>query len=156
MSRKQYSLEMKMQIVKEAMETGNASSVARRHDVAPSLVACWARCYKRYGTFYPQKEVPETNGSCIPPDYKKIIKENWNLHISGNANLPATGIYCTGTVTITGGCKIGGLIYAGNGVRFCGNPEVKGVVLTPAAAELCGNLSDDMVIVEKYLLWLRF
>ncbi|AFV12604.1 transposase [Thermacetogenium phaeum DSM 12270] len=79
MNRKQYSPEMKMQIVKETLETGNASIVARRHDIAPSLVARWARCYKRYGTFYPQKEVPGTNGSCIPPDYKKITKENEQL-----------------------------------------------------------------------------
>jgi transposase-like protein len=57
--------------VKETLETGDASIVARRHDIAPSLVARWARCYKRYGTFYPQKEAPGTNGSCIPPDYKK-------------------------------------------------------------------------------------
>jgi len=49
MTRKQYSPEMKMQIVKEAIETGNASIVARRHDIAPSLVARWTRCYKRYG-----------------------------------------------------------------------------------------------------------
>ena len=65
MAKKQYSPEMKMQIVKEAMETGNASLVARRDDLdlAPSLVARWTRCYKRYGTFYPQKEA-SANGSC--------------------------------------------------------------------------------------------
>ncbi|MCL6449235.1 MAG: transposase [Armatimonadetes bacterium] len=59
MTRKQYSPEMKMQIVKETLETGNASIVARRHDIAPSLVARWARCYKRYGTFYPQRRYQE-------------------------------------------------------------------------------------------------
>lgn len=45
LTKKQYSPDIKMQIVKEAMETGNASIVARRHNIAPSLVACWARCY---------------------------------------------------------------------------------------------------------------
>jgi transposase-like protein len=79
MIKKQYSSEMKMQIVKEAMETGNASIVARRYEVAPSLVARWARCYKRYGVFYPQKGGPGTNGSGIPPDHKKITKENEQL-----------------------------------------------------------------------------
>lgn len=79
MNRKHYSPEMKMQIVKEALETGNASIVARRHDIAPSLVARWTRCYKRYGAFYPEKEGPGTNGSGIPPDYKKIAKENEQL-----------------------------------------------------------------------------
>ncbi|TYO92762.1 transposase [Desulfallas thermosapovorans] len=47
MTRKQYPPEIKMQIVKEAMETGNASIVARRHSIAASLVARWVRCYKR-------------------------------------------------------------------------------------------------------------
>jgi len=37
LAKKQYSPEIKMQIVKETMETGNASIVARRYDVAPSL-----------------------------------------------------------------------------------------------------------------------
>jgi len=50
LTKKQYSPEMRMQIVKETMETGNASVVARRHEVVPSLVARWARCYKRKGT----------------------------------------------------------------------------------------------------------
>ena len=77
MVRKQYSPEMKMQIVKEAMETGNASIVARRHDIATSLVARWTRCYKRYGNFYPQKDVPRSNGSS--PDYKRMAQENEQL-----------------------------------------------------------------------------
>ena len=34
MTKKQYSPEMRMQIVKETLETGNASIVARRHEVA--------------------------------------------------------------------------------------------------------------------------
>ena len=79
MNRKQYSPEMKMQIVKETLETGNASIVARRHDVAPSLVARWTRCYKRYGTFYPPKKVPRTNGSGTTPDYKRMVQENEHL-----------------------------------------------------------------------------
>ncbi len=79
MVRKQYSPEMKMQIVKETLETGNASIVARRHDIAPSLVARWARCYKRYGTFYPQKGAPGTNGAGTPHDYKRMAQENEQL-----------------------------------------------------------------------------
>ena len=39
MNRKQYSPEMKMQIVKETLETGNASIVARRHDRAKTKTA---------------------------------------------------------------------------------------------------------------------
>jgi len=70
---------MKMQIVKETLETGNASIVARRHDIAPSLVARWVRCYKRYGTFYPQKGAPRTNDAGTPHDYKMIVQENEQL-----------------------------------------------------------------------------
>lgn len=47
---------MRMQIVKEAMETGNASIVTRKHDVAPSLVARWVRYYKRYVRFTRKRE----------------------------------------------------------------------------------------------------
>ncbi|MEW6275571.1 MAG: transposase [Bacillota bacterium] len=79
MNRKQYSPEMKMQIVKETLETGNASIVARRYDIAPSLVARWVRCYKRYGTFYPQKGAPRTNGAGTPHDYKRMAQENEQL-----------------------------------------------------------------------------
>ena len=65
--------------MKETMETGNAPVVARRHEVAPSLVARWAKRYKRYGTFYPQKGVPGTNGTGTPPDYKRMAQENEQL-----------------------------------------------------------------------------
>ncbi|WP_207707637.1 transposase [Desulfofundulus thermobenzoicus] len=50
MARKQYSPEQKMQMVKEVMETGNASIVGRRYDVAPSLISRWVRTYKNNGT----------------------------------------------------------------------------------------------------------
>jgi len=68
-----------MQIVKETIETGNASIVARRHDVAPSLVARWVRCYNRNGTFYHQKEAPGTNGAGTIHDYKRMVQENERL-----------------------------------------------------------------------------
>lgn len=68
-----------MQIVKEAIETGNASIVARRHDIAPSLVARWTRYHKQYGTFYQLKGAPGTNGTGNPPDYKRIAEENEQL-----------------------------------------------------------------------------
>jgi len=80
LTKKQYSPDiMKMQIVKETMETGNASIVARRHDVSPSLVARWVRCYKKSGTFYPQKEAPGTNGTGTLHDYKRMAQENEQL-----------------------------------------------------------------------------
>lgn len=80
MNRKRYSSEMKMQVVKEALETGNASIVARRHDIAPSLVARWVRYYKRYGAFRPPTGALRTkNSASNPQEHKKIVQENEQL-----------------------------------------------------------------------------
>jgi transposase len=38
-----YSVEMRAQVVKEAKETGNATMVARRHQVPPATVFSWLR-----------------------------------------------------------------------------------------------------------------
>lgn len=38
-----YSAELKAQVVKEAKETGNATMVARRHQVPPATVYSWIR-----------------------------------------------------------------------------------------------------------------
>lgn len=43
MYRKVYSKEFKDKLVKEAMEVGNASVVARRHDISRYLVAKWVK-----------------------------------------------------------------------------------------------------------------
>lgn len=40
---KRYSEEFKRQIVKEVKETGNATLVARRHDLVPGTVTRWVR-----------------------------------------------------------------------------------------------------------------
>lgn len=46
MVRRKYSTEFKLQIVQEALETGNHSLVARRHDIDHSLVGKWLRQYR--------------------------------------------------------------------------------------------------------------
>ncbi len=46
MKRRQYSDEEKLKIVKEALETGNSSIVAERHQVSANLVARWVKEYK--------------------------------------------------------------------------------------------------------------
>lgn len=38
-----YSEELKRQIVKEVEETGNATLVARKHDIVPGTVTRWVR-----------------------------------------------------------------------------------------------------------------
>lgn len=43
MKRKRYSPEFKAQVVKEVVEVGNTSVVARRHGLSASMVARWVR-----------------------------------------------------------------------------------------------------------------
>lgn len=46
MVRRTYSAEFKQQVVREALETGNNSLVARRHDLRDNIVSKWVRQYK--------------------------------------------------------------------------------------------------------------
>jgi len=49
MKRKKYSPEFKLKVVKEAIETGNNSLVARNHQLGSSMVSRWVRQYKAVG-----------------------------------------------------------------------------------------------------------
>lgn len=80
MTRRKYTPEMKMQIVKEAMETGNGSIVARRHDISSSLVNRWVRTYKKYGTLNPEKTQLQTNNNnSFSTEHKTVLQENEKL-----------------------------------------------------------------------------
>lgn len=43
MTRKTYDIEFKERLIKESLETGNASLIARKHNVHPSTVTRWIR-----------------------------------------------------------------------------------------------------------------
>lgn len=43
MQRRKHSDEYKKQVIQEVIETGSASTVARKHDLSPSMVARWVR-----------------------------------------------------------------------------------------------------------------
>jgi len=43
MNRKRYSREFKEKVIKEAIEVGNISAVARRHELSRFLLAKWVR-----------------------------------------------------------------------------------------------------------------
>lgn len=47
--RRRHSSEAKLQVVKEALETGNGALVARRHELSASMVSRWVREYRKYG-----------------------------------------------------------------------------------------------------------
>ncbi|MFC8575525.1 transposase, partial [Heyndrickxia sporothermodurans] len=51
MKRTKHSKDFKLQVVKEATETGNNSLVARRYKLNPNMVSRWIREYKdgKYG-----------------------------------------------------------------------------------------------------------
>jgi transposase len=75
MKRTKHSKDFKLQVVKEATETGNNSLVARRHELNPNMVSRWIREYKdgKYG---------EVDVTVLPDlDSKELSKENEKLKI---------------------------------------------------------------------------
>jgi transposase len=46
MKRRKHSKEIKLQVVKEALEVGNKALVARRYELSPNLVQRWVKAYE--------------------------------------------------------------------------------------------------------------
>jgi len=74
MKRNTYTQEFKQQIIKEAIETGNCSIVARRYDINPNVLARWVRENKNGGTLS-----SSTNNIFASPDTKQVEVENEKL-----------------------------------------------------------------------------
>lgn len=75
MKRTKHSKDFKLQVVKEATETGNNSLVARRYELNPNMVSRWIREYKdgKFG---------EVDATELPDlDSKELSKENEKLKI---------------------------------------------------------------------------
>lgn len=55
--RRQYDVDFKIRVAREAVETGNGTVVARRYELAPALVNRWANSYRSHGdaAFDPRK-----------------------------------------------------------------------------------------------------
>jgi transposase len=73
MKRTKHSKEFKLQVIKEAQETGNNTLVARRYELNPNMVGRWIREYKdgKYG---------EVDVAGLPDlDSKELSKENEKL-----------------------------------------------------------------------------
>lgn len=49
MTRTHYPPEFKLRVAREAAEVGNASEVARRYEVHPTMVGRWLKAYRRDG-----------------------------------------------------------------------------------------------------------
>lgn len=73
MKRTKHSKDFKLQVVKEATETGNNSLVARRYELNPNMISRWIREYKdgKYG---------EVDVTVLPDlDSKELSEENEKL-----------------------------------------------------------------------------
>lgn len=73
MARSKHSKEFKLQVIKEATETGNATLVARRYELNANMVNRWVREYKdgKYGGV-DVTSLPDLNA-------KELSKENERL-----------------------------------------------------------------------------
>jgi transposase len=73
MKRQGYSNEFKVQVVKEALEVGNKSAVARRYEISKNVLYRWIRQYQQ-GQF---SDVDQTVP--IGRDVVELTKENNQL-----------------------------------------------------------------------------
>jgi transposase-like protein len=80
MTRNQYDLDFKLNIIEKGKELGNITAVARQHDLDPKMVLRWARDLKR-------KDVDKLDGSSkrqtafvpTPSDYSQLEKDHEKL-----------------------------------------------------------------------------
>jgi transposase-like protein len=74
MKRTKHSQEFKVQVCKEAIETGNAALVARRYELSPNMVNRWVKEY-REGKYDDVISIVGTS----PIETKKLSQENDQL-----------------------------------------------------------------------------
>lgn len=73
MKRTKHPTEFKLQVVKEALETGNKSAVARRYEIAVNMLHRWVRDYE-------EGKLGEASVAGIPAlETKKLAQENDHL-----------------------------------------------------------------------------
>ena len=75
-NRRRHSPETKLRVVKEALETGNVSIVARRYDLSSSMASKWVRQYKQYGE---AAFSTGGNGKSGSQQFHHSEKEYWQL-----------------------------------------------------------------------------
>jgi transposase len=77
MVRRKFSAEFKQQVIRECLETGNISIVARRHDLQPNLVSKWVRQYRQNGEApVKSKGIPTHVTSA---EYRQVVAEKAEL-----------------------------------------------------------------------------
>ncbi|MBO9131535.1 transposase [Bacillus sp. 165] len=73
MKRKVYPKELKLQVVREAKETGNKAAVARRYEIHVNLVSKWMKQYEDDST------IEWSEGVTSPIEVKQLEQENDQL-----------------------------------------------------------------------------
>ncbi len=86
---------------------------------------------------------------------KGLLVVKGDLHISANTEFDGIGIFCTGTITISGRPTIKGFIYAGGGLKITGTPDIQGALIVNGLARMAGNMCSEQTISQQYFLWLR-
>jgi transposase len=78
--RRKFSQKFKEQVVKECMETGNVSIVARKHEIGANVVNRWMRQYKS-GELSSTKPYAAATNVTID-EYKQLLAENKELELT--------------------------------------------------------------------------
>lgn len=80
MAQKKYSIELKEKVIKEALEVGNASEIARKYQLLPNEVCRWVNQYRKYGQVGTNRVMsPKWQIIADPEQHKRVIEENVNL-----------------------------------------------------------------------------
>lgn len=81
MQRRKFTPDLKIRVVNEALETGNTSAVARRHEIHASVLNRWVRDYKESGpdAFSTDKSIDGKGAVPSLQEYGRIERENTQL-----------------------------------------------------------------------------
>lgn len=77
MERRKFSQGFKEQVVKECIETGNASIVARKHEIRPNVVNRWVSQYRSGTLSFTKPHGSPTN--VTNDEYRQLLAEKKEL-----------------------------------------------------------------------------
>lgn len=78
-TRRKHSVETKLKVVREVLETGNGALVARRRDLSSSMVSKWVRQYRQHGEAAFKGNNKGNEQRYTYKDYRKLEDENEHL-----------------------------------------------------------------------------
>ncbi|WP_296864380.1 transposase [Thermosyntropha sp.] len=78
-SKKQYSDELKEQIIKECRETGNVAIVARRYNISSNTIHTWLKKYRKTGSVKTLPKAGKDRNKTLEKQLQQISVENDRL-----------------------------------------------------------------------------